>query len=363
MIKVAILGTNGLPARYGGFETLAENLTKNLSKEVDFTVYCSKIYKKNERLKEYNNSKLIYVPLHANGFQSFFYDIFTMFHAWFTVDVIIILGPAAGIIFPFNIFFRKKLIVNHGGLNEWEREKLNFFQKRIVYINHYISAKFSSYTIADNNILAQNIRKLFKVNVVKIAYGGDHINVKKKSPNIISRFSFLKLESYDLSISRAQKDNKLHILLKSYKSLKTRNLVLISNWEISNYGKNLKSEYKGKFENIFIIDAIYDKDVMDVIRSNCSLYIHSHSMCGTAPSLVEAMNYNIPIICFDNLTNRETTKSSTKYFYDSISLIKILLNLDKVSIQKISKDLYEIGKKYYNWNIICQGYLNLIKSK
>ena len=59
-IKVGILGTNGLPARYGGFETLAENLTKNLSNEVDFIVYCSNITK-DERLKVYNNSKLKYI--------------------------------------------------------------------------------------------------------------------------------------------------------------------------------------------------------------------------------------------------------------------------------------------------------------
>ena len=234
-IKVGILGTNGLPARYGGFETLAENLTKNLSNEVDFIVYCSNIYKKDERLKVYNNSKLKYIPLNANGFQSFFYDTFTMFHAWFNVDVIIILGPASGVIFPFNFFFRKKIIVNHGGLNEWKREKLNFFQKIFVFFNHYIAAKFSRHNIADNKVLANNIKKLFNVRVDKIAYGGDHIKIEKNYYQLHKKYSFLKLDNYDLSISRAQKDNKLHVILDSYKKLGGRNIVLISNWEISNY--------------------------------------------------------------------------------------------------------------------------------
>ena len=71
--KIAIIGTNGIPARYGGFETLSEHLTKELEKKFDFTVYCSNIYEKDKRVKFYNNSKLIYLPFKANGFQSIFY--------------------------------------------------------------------------------------------------------------------------------------------------------------------------------------------------------------------------------------------------------------------------------------------------
>lgn len=65
--KVAIVGTNGIPARYGGFETLAENLTKELNEEFDFIVYCSKIQK--PKLKSFNNSKLINLPLKLMDFK------------------------------------------------------------------------------------------------------------------------------------------------------------------------------------------------------------------------------------------------------------------------------------------------------
>ena len=76
--KVAIIGTNGVPASYGGFETLVEYLTKELRNDFDFTVYCSSIYKKKDRLESFNKSKLIYLPLKANGFQSILYDLIHM---------------------------------------------------------------------------------------------------------------------------------------------------------------------------------------------------------------------------------------------------------------------------------------------
>ena len=73
--KLAIIGSVGVPASYGGFETLAEHLIDNLSSEYDITVYCSgKKYKKEYRRKTYKNAKLKYIPLEANGIQSIFYD-------------------------------------------------------------------------------------------------------------------------------------------------------------------------------------------------------------------------------------------------------------------------------------------------
>ena len=73
--KVAIIGTVGLPANYGGFETLAEHLVDHLAGKWDISVYCSaKKYAKSQRLKSYKGARLIYLPLDANGLQSIFYD-------------------------------------------------------------------------------------------------------------------------------------------------------------------------------------------------------------------------------------------------------------------------------------------------
>lgn len=357
--RIAIIGTNGIPARYGGFETLAENIVELLGVELEFQVYCSNIYKRDERKREYKGAKLIYLPIRANGIHSIFYDIINTFHAWFTSDVLLILGPAAGFILPLNFFFKKKIIVNHGGLNEWERVKLSFFEKKYAFYNHLIASKFANYNIADNIPLKESIQKAFNVKSEVIEYGGDHVSVRSVTKDTLSKYPFLNLK-YDLSVSRAQPDNNLHLLLEVYKFLPERNLVLISNWSVSDYGIKLKDMFINKFKNIFIVDAVYDKKELDIIRSNSKLYIHTHSQCGTAPSLVEAMNYNIPIICFDVPTNRATTQNRSLYFSSESDLLKVISELNENKYNELRSDMFEIAKQNYTWSVISSKYKNLI---
>jgi len=358
--KVAIIGTNGIPARYGGFETLAEYLTKELEADFYFTVYCSSIYKKNDRIKSYNNSKLIFLPFKANGIQSVFYDIISTFHAWFTSDVLLVLGPAAGFILPLTKFFKKKIITNHGGLNEWEREKLSFFQRKYAYLNHKIAGQNSNENIADNLPLKESLFRAFGVKTKVIEYGGNHINIENISSKSLKKYSFLS-NPYSLCVARAQVDNNLHLLIETFKDLPYKNLVIVSNWNISKYGQELWSKHQG-LNNIFLVPAVYDKYELDVIRSNTELYIHSHSQCGTAPSLVEAMSYNIPVICFDVETNRETTEHKSFYFNNIYNLKLLITNLSDDKRFELKEEMFAISKKKYTWRIISNKYANLISS-
>ena len=106
--KIAVIGTVGIPAKYGGFETLVEYITKEIYQDFDITVYCSaKSY--SEKLETYNNCKLHYINLEANGMQSILYDIRAIFHALKYADVLLILGVSGCIILPFiKLFFKKE---------------------------------------------------------------------------------------------------------------------------------------------------------------------------------------------------------------------------------------------------------------
>ena len=256
-IKISVIGTNGIPARYGGFETLTEYLTKKLGKDFDFTVYCSSIYSKSERVKRYNNSSLIYLPLKANGIQSIFYDSISTVHAFFKSDVLLILGPAFGFILFLNTFFNKKIITNHGGLNEWEREKFSFLQKKYAFLSHKISALNSNINISDNYPLKYKLYQNFNIKAKVIEYGGDHVNIETITSDSKAKYTFLN-EPYMLCVARAQSDNNLHILIDTFSKYSQENLVIISNWDVSKYGQNLKLNFSN-FSNVYLIDAIYDK--------------------------------------------------------------------------------------------------------
>ncbi|MDE3251012.1 MAG: DUF1972 domain-containing protein, partial [Bacteroidota bacterium] len=122
--RIAIIGTVGVPAKYGGFETLAEHLVRQMGEEFDITVYCTKKkYRAEERQKTYLGAKLVYLPMDANGIWSIIYDCISIFHALFSADVLLVLGVSGGFMLPFvRRFTTKKLIVSIDGI-EWKRDK------------------------------------------------------------------------------------------------------------------------------------------------------------------------------------------------------------------------------------------------
>ncbi len=358
MRKVAIIGTNGLPAMYGGFETLANFLVENLDQDSNkLIVYCSKTSKK-ERLETYKGAKLIYLPLKANGWQSIIYDFITIVHAFFTASDLIILGFSGAFAFPLNKFFKKNIIFNIGGI-EWQKVRGSKLTSKIeVIVKKYmekICVKNSNAIIIDNEHFKNYINNTYNKEPILAEYGGDHTKKIALTNQIIHKYPFLD-KDYALSVSRAQEDMNIHILIEAYKKVSEKCIVIISNWNISDYGKNLYDENANKYNNIILLNAIYDPSELDAVRSNATLYIHTHSLCGTAPSLVEAMSLNIPVISVDVPTNRFTTENKTLYFKDVSSLIQILKDLDSKTLLKIQKNMFEIAKRRYVWARISKIY-------
>lgn len=354
--KVAVIGTNGLPAKYGGFETLVNYLVQYLSSEYLFFVYCSKKNSKNN-LKEYNGAKLINLPLNANGFQSIPYDIISIIHSLFYADVLLILGTPGAIILPFLKVFKKKLVVNFGGL-EWKREKWPRLIRSYLKFTEKMAIRYSDVVVADNQAFIDYISDEYKANATLIEYGGDHVITSLNEGILFDKYPFVK-RKYFVSVSRAQIDNNIHLLLEGYTSSSTKNLlVVVSNWTSAEYGRQLKSKYSG-YENIILLDAIYDQDELDFLRKNAMAYIHTHSFCGTAPSLVEAMNLGLPVISFDVDTNRYTTGNKAFYFKNAEELSKLLSNLSDVELRKNAESMSEIAKNKYLWSIIIKKYAQL----
>jgi hypothetical protein len=357
--KIHIVGTHGVPAKYGGFETLADFLCQNLKDDYEITVYCNS-HKYPNKEKEYFGAKLKYLKFEANGFKGIFYDLITYVQALISADVILYLGPGgSGFMSPLKYLMGKKVIVNHGGLNEWEREKLSAIQKIWAKFNHRIAAKCADVNITDNYLYQKSLKETFNAESCVVRYGGDHVNrIELDDVNFINKYPFVK-EKYAISVSRAQLDNNIHLVLEAFENFKDYKIVIVSNWSISKYGKNLKQKYSNH-SNMILLDAIYDKKELDYLRGNAFIYIHSHSRCGTAPSLVEAMCLKNTIISFDVPTNRETTQNRAMFFSTSVELKEILedLNVNKKKLN--NNEMNNIAIKEYTWNKISKEYKNRI---
>lgn len=356
--RVAIVGTNGIPANYGGFETLAENLTKHLSKDFDFIVYCSKTQP--EYLKTYNGARLHNIKLKANGKQSVLYDFLSLCHACFNADIILYLGPVLGLLTPLLKLFGKTVIVNHGGLNEWERPKYNKIGRLVAKTGRY-ACRLIDYNVADNDKLKKSLSENFGFESVVIRYGGDHAQKVDIDANLLGKYPFMNKDYY-ISISRAQADNNLHVVLDAFKNSPDKTLVMVSNWSHSAYGVNLKQEYNNIYPNIILLDAVYDPKEINALRSNAVAYIHSHSFCGTAPSLVEAMSLGLAVFSFEVQTNIETTNNQAFFFSDSKQLCELLWSINDDQLQTCRMNMKSIAEQEYKWSIIASQYAELFKT-
>jgi hypothetical protein len=202
--KIAVIGTVGVPACYGGFETLVENLLAEHEEDKNITVYCSsKSYI--EKPLKYKNAKLHYVPLNANGAQSIPYDIWSLCHAvWKGSDNILLLGVSGAICLPFiRLFSKVRIVTNIDGL-EWKRAKWSGLVKRFLKFSEKLAVKYSDVVVADNAAIADYVRNEYKIESEVIAYGGDHAVVNDLQPHD---------ENYALALCRIEPENNVELIL------------------------------------------------------------------------------------------------------------------------------------------------------
>ncbi len=358
--KLAIIGTAGVPARYGGFETLAHHLVQELQTDFDIHVYCSnRYYSKAERVKKWNGARLFHLPLNANGIQSILYDIISVLHAIWYADTLLILGVSGGIIIPFvRLFTNKKVIVNIDGL-EWRRDKWNKYAKWFLRFSEKIAVQFSHADITDNAAIKRYTAIQYKTLSHLIEYGADHTSKQQINIPAVVKYPFLH-DPYSFKVCRIEPENNIHVVLEAFSKLPSRNLVLVGNWKQSNYGISLKEKY-GRYTNLFLLDPIYNQKELNTLRSNCSLYIHGHSAGGTNPSLVEAMYLQLPVIAFDVSYNRATAENKCFYFKDAAELMLKVEQTDKQTLTAMAAEMKKIAERRYTWKEIAGKYRQLIQ--
>lgn len=354
MKKVAIIGTQGVPAQYGGFESLVENIIgDNCSEGIEYTVFCSS-RDKDSSLKEYKGCKLRYVPLHANGMQSVPYDMLSMMKAIRGYDTIVILGTSGCLFLPvLRTFSRSRIIVNIDGL-EHKREKWGKVARLTLRLSEKTAIRNSDVVIADNKGIADYVAETYHKEAVIIAYGGDNAirNVtEQRQQEILAQYG-VTADDYAITVCRIEPENNTHITLEAFKRT-GRPLIFIGNWEHSAYARDLKDKYS-QSENIQLVNSVYDLDVLYALRKNAHCYVHGHSAGGTNPSLVEAMSIGCRILAYDVVYNRETTHGKALYYRDVESLIQ-LLDMDWGDYS----ELREIAKQHYTWATIAKAYEKL----
>jgi glycosyltransferase involved in cell wall biosynthesis len=355
-IRLAIVGVEGLPNRYGGFETLASYLAKYLSEEIETTVYCSSLDIVT-RASTYKGAYLKYIHLSSHGLQGVLYDIFSLHDALNKNDVVLFLGFGAGIYFPFLSKKNKsKLILNFGGL-DWQRSKWNAITRKVIKYFESLMVQNVNWVIADNKKIADYILATYQKHPIEISYGGDQAFAIELSNEIKEKHPFLN-KPYACAVCRIQPDNNVELILKAF-SKTNFSLVMIGNWGSSSYGRKIKQTYS-HIQNLHLLDAIYDSTNLNMIRCNCSIYVHGHSAGGTNPSLLEAMHLGLNIFAYQSGYNEITTNHMANYFSSEEELVRLIENSAFGYSQGTANKIKQFAVENYTWNKVAESYKKLI---
>lgn len=360
--SISILGTRGIPAQHGGFETFAEYLAPYLlSQGWKVTVYCQNDGDGDIYEDEWEGVRLVHIPVPQEGAKgTVIFDWKSTLHAAKRNDLILTLGYNTAIFCIIYRFKGIKNIINMDGI-EWKRNKWTILERTWLYINERAGCLLGNHLIADHpeikNHLATRVRE---EKITMIPYGSDAIETAD-----ITQLKDYGLEpnGYAIVIARPEPENSIHEIVTAFSSKERgKKLLVLGNYDKADpeYTKKVKSAAS---DEVIFPGAIYNKSAIQALRYYSYLYIHGHTVGGTNPSLVEALGAGNAVLAHDNKFNRWVAGDCNEYFKD---IDECKMKLDKLFehskyIEKLKICSTKRHNNNFTWIKILEEYQIAIK--
>lgn len=383
MQHIFIVGSKGIPAKYGGFETFVEKLTENQKdKNIQYHVACTKENNDKSGIVEkefvHNGANCYTIDLPNIGpAKAIYYDVKALEWAIKKAEkenyerpIFYVLACRIG---PFIARLKKKiekiggtLLVNPDG-HEWLREKWSLPVRKYWKISENLMVKHADKLICDSKNIEKYIKedyKKYNPKTTYIAYGTDlnKSTLIQESEVVREWFSSknVKENDYYLVVGRFVPENNYETMIREFmKSKSKKDFVLITNVEQNSFYEKLK-ETTGfdKDDRIKFVGTVYDQELLKYIRENAFAYFHGHEVGGTNPSLLEALGSTKLNLLLDVGFNREVGENGALYWEkDNLHiLIEEAEKLDEEKIKILEENAKERIKKQFSWEYIVDEY-------
>lgn len=359
-MKIAILGTRGVPNYYGGFEQFAEFFSVYLANK-GHEVYCYNSHNHPYQDKTFNGVHIIhqYDPEYKYGtFGQFIYDYNCIIDARKrNFDIILQLGYTSNSIWFFLMPKKSINIINMDGL-EWKRSKYSWPVQQFLKVAEWLAAKSGDYLVADSLGIQSFLKNKYKKESTYIAYGAHLFN----SPNeeILKQYQVEK-GNYNMIMARFEPENNLDMVLEGVAlNSEDQTPILVIGKHETKYGSYLKDKFKS-YSNIRFIGGVYNLEHLNNLRYYSNLYFHGHSVGGTNPSLLEAMASQTLVIAHNNDFNKGVLKENAYYFSNPSEVKKILNTIKKSDNLHFIKNNYQAIANDFNWEKINGDYLQFFE--
>ena len=382
MQHVFIIGSRGLPAKYGGFETFVENLVGHqVSPQIQYHVAC---LSDKEAYHHFDYKGVDCFTIQAPKFgpaRVIAYDMMAINYALKLVKeqeivqpVFYILGNTIGaFIAPFarkihhagGIFY-----INPDGL-EWKRAKWAKPVQAYLKYSEKLMTKHADLVISDNQGIEMYINKIYPWSKTTfIAYGTD-LNLSSLTDQTTKVRDFFnqwqsKEKDYYLIVGRFVPENNYEIIIHEFmKSQTQRDLLIVCNHQGNAYFEELRQKTNfDQDERIKFVGTIYDQDLLKYIRNQAFAYIHGHEVGGTNPGLLEALAQTDLNLVLDVDFNRQVAKGTAFYWQKAdASLVELIDQVDmKADFSQLGQAAKENMKENYTWEKIVGEYEELFLS-
>ena len=359
---VRILGTHGVPANYGGFETAAENIARYL---VDHgwrvIVYCQTDHKgpTYEDVWQGIDRVSISVP-DVSWLGTAKFDWLSIRHAVKSRDVCLTLGYNTGFFNVVQRLYRVPNVINMDGI-EWSRKRWGFFRQAILYVNERFAALFGNELIADHPELNTYLRTRAPARkITTITYGAHRV---ASAPTTPVEALGLTPKQYLTLIARAIPENSILELVQGF-SAKERGiqLAVLGSYEgdVDTYHREVLDAAS---DEVVFLGAIFDPATVQALRYHSVGYLHGHTVGGTNPSLVEALAAGNPVIAHDNKYNNWVAGDAGIYFStptDAEKCIDRLLD-DQELATELGRNARARFESEFTWDHVAGPYEALLR--
>lgn len=360
-MKIGIIGTRGIPNRYGGFEQLAEYLAVGLvQKGHAVTVYGGHDHAYQQ--KNYQGVQLVHCRNPEKSWGSagqFVYDwhcIQDARHRKF--DVLLFLGYTSSSVWGRWYPKGTAIVTNMDGL-EWQRSKYGRLAQRFLRHAEKWAIAYSDCLVADSPAIQQYLKDTHQVDSTYIAYGAEIIQSEDLS--VLSTYG-LQPQGYMMLMARMEPENNIAMILEGFAASNTACQLLVVGNVQNKHGRQLQTQYQGDKRMVFA-GAVFDKVKLHTLKQQAALYFHGHSAGGTNPSLLEAMASGVAIAAHDNVFNRAVLQNNAFYFNSAQVLARLIAQMPPQAAlaNMVQQNLIQV-RQQYNWPLIIDQYEQLLQS-
>lgn len=312
-LKIAILGTRGVPARYGGFETFAAELsTRLVARGHQVTVYCRPT--EEDHGSRWNGVERIVLPaIRGKYWETVSHTLFSAIDAIRRpFDAVLLCNAANAFVLPLLRAARLPVAINVDGI-ERNRRKWNLAGKAVYAVGESFSALFASKVVADAEVIARYYRERYGIEPATIAYGADF--PEEADSDILGKLR-LTSRNYILYVSRFEPENNPLEVVRAYEKASQARpdappLVMVGS---GLYAPELVAELmRHRSDRVLFPGAIYGSDYRTLQR-HALVYVQATEVGGTHPALIEAMGSGGCVLCHDTPENREVGGDVVGYF-------------------------------------------------